>query len=1037
MERTLGCVERGREFCERDRRGACYFFIVPAAIAYAALLGCFLLSGAAGLIHQAAWTREFSLVLGTSGLAFTTALAAQLAGFGVGAVAAARFVDRVTRPVLAFGLLQLGVALSALAVPFGVRASRALYVALFGAQPELPDANVVAAVLFGGATTFGILLVPAGSMGASLPLLARFVVTRDDRLASRAGQLYAAVTLGAVVGTLFAAYLLLPDLGLQTTVRAGTGLNLLVFGFAMWLSRGTAAIEADPRPADGAGDEAGDVRRPWILALIFMSGAASFGYEVLWVRLLDQVLSGTAYGLATMLASMLSGIALGSVLASRFGSTRERAVAGFAIAQLAMAVLFVAAFVAVETLALRTRGEARPDVLLAMLTLFPGAVAIGATFPLAVRVLARNEDEAGRASARVLAAKIFGSILGVVGAGYFALSALGFAGTLMACAALNLVLSAATASTYRAGRGIFLPAAAAAGVALAVVAPQPPWAVLTNFIQSGEPAAGDIAYLGVGRSSTVIVVDTRGHWNLSANGLPEASVSPTGGTRPWAARWMGAMPVLARPDTRTMLLIGLGGGGALESVPSSVERIDVVEPEPQVIAANRALAALRRKDPLADSRVSLHLNDARNAMMLTERRFDAIVSQPSHPWTAEDAQLLTKEFYEIVRARLNEGGVFVQSIGLKFVDESLFRSLLATLTRMFEHVEVYRGPQDSVLFVSSTAPLDHRAGAEIALERDSGEWTQFGVRIPEEVTASLVLDERGARAFAEGGVLNRDASNRLRAESSRVGRRSFDQTIDQVLDEHDPLRLEGLGRSRFALFRSLSVERAERRVEQFDSAVDRDVAAAIVARARAKPNTARRHTDSALAAEPRHVEARALRLMDNVAKLRTGLDATTLIEPPLLATESTLVASWKAQGERDRERGGERLRELDAALEALDPRDPLAAPGQRVRVQWRVEEGTAARGREAVDIVDRNLDIQQDPRNLLLRAQACAAAKDSRAAFAALFDLAGRVADAPRSTALAHGAAQLLRALPEEPKFSASRDQLLDSFVIGSPLEGS
>ena len=87
----------------------------------------------------------------------------------------------------------------------------------------------------------------------------------------------------------------------------------------------------------------------------------------------------------------------------------------------------------------------------------------------------------------------------------------------------------------------------------------------------------------------------------------------------------------------------------------------MVEIEPEVVVANRQLAAQRRKDPLADPRVSLHVNDARNTLLLLEPgTLDAVVAQASHPWTAAASHLYTREFFSLVNERLTDGGVFVQ-----------------------------------------------------------------------------------------------------------------------------------------------------------------------------------------------------------------------------------------------------------------------------------------------------------------------------------------------------------------------------------------
>ena len=92
---------------------------------FAALCACFALSGFAALVYQTAWTREFAFVFGTSELAIAVVLAAYMAGLAAGSFAGGRLAPRVARPVLAYGLLELGIAASALAIPAAARSCRA------------------------------------------------------------------------------------------------------------------------------------------------------------------------------------------------------------------------------------------------------------------------------------------------------------------------------------------------------------------------------------------------------------------------------------------------------------------------------------------------------------------------------------------------------------------------------------------------------------------------------------------------------------------------------------------------------------------------------------------------------------------------------------------------------------------------------------------------------------------------------------------------------------------------------------------------
>jgi spermidine synthase len=113
------------------------------------LCACFVLSGIAALVYQTAWTRQFAIVFGTSDLAVATVLAAYMGGLALGALLAERFLPRVTRPVLTYALLELGIALGALfAVPFLLWLANAGLLAMFGGQATPPDSEQPGPTLF-------------------------------------------------------------------------------------------------------------------------------------------------------------------------------------------------------------------------------------------------------------------------------------------------------------------------------------------------------------------------------------------------------------------------------------------------------------------------------------------------------------------------------------------------------------------------------------------------------------------------------------------------------------------------------------------------------------------------------------------------------------------------------------------------------------------------------------------------------------------------------------------------------------------------
>ena len=1004
---------------------------------YVLLLLCFFLSGLAALVYETAWTREFAFVFGTSELAIATVLAAYMAGLALGAAVAGRVAHRITRPVLVYGLLELGIALAALAVPLGIVAARALYVAVFGGQEGIPDAGGLATSLFYLACSFLILLVPTAMMGATLPLLARHAVREDSQIGGRIGVLYAVNTAGAVSGVVIGAFVLLPAIGLRATIVSAAAVNALVFALAWALARRAPAVATPAEAPASAAPLAGGPAR-WILPLIAAAGFVSFTYEVLWVRLVGHVVGSGTHAFATMLGSFLLGIALGAAAASRIASSPRRAATGFAVTQLGIAALSLAAFAFVDqipglTHALRGRELSKlwADTAACALTLFPAALCIGATFPFAVRILARDRDDAGPASARVYAANTAGSIAGSVCAGFFLVPGLGFAGAMTFCVVANLSIAGLAALLLAPRRPLLAIAAAVGGVALAIAPPTTPWRMLrATSMNAGLPAWGPVAYLAVGRSSTVLVTDNRNAFALRNNGLPEAGMAKDGThiLRHTLTHWLTSLTVLARPEAKNLLLVGFGGGMALEIVPDSIERIDVIELEPEVIDANRSIGSQRWRDPLADPRVHVHLNDARNALLLAESRFDAIVSQPSHPWAGGAAHLYTREFFELASSRLTPEGVFVQWIGLPFVDEELLRSLFATLNGVFPHVRAYSPPPDgSVLFLASNAPFDMERSVARALAEHPEDFALLGIRSVEDVTANLLLDEEGTRRFGEGAPVNRDDHNLLQNRSGRLGGFGLMQGVDALIAPLDPLT-RGLpeGTDAFYLLRDLAPVRARRVAESLPDPVERSVGLAIADLADNKRFGAERRLREVLAEDPRQRDARAALLRLQAGRIADGLDPATLVAPPLTAAEHAVADGWRARAE---DPTGASLRDLEDRLAAVARRHPLGVEAARLRIQARLRSGDPQALEEAVVLAEESLGDRPDPASILLRAEAVAASGDIGLALEVLLDLANSID--PR---LASSQALLLRGrriaaeLPIQPELAQLQATVLQRY---------
>lgn len=750
---------------------------------------CFLLSGVAGLVYQVVWMRYLSTVFGTSELAIVTVLVAYMGGLALGAAVASRKVNLLSRPIRTYAVLECVIALSAVLVPLLLKGVAALHAGLLGGQASPPsDGGPGEALAFLGLGCV-VLLIPTACMGATLPILAAGVVRRASQIGKRVGWLYSLNTFGAVAGTLLAAFVFIPALGLWKTSFVGVLLNLLVAVVGWFVALRTPSageVEADGQGGQGADEgsrtkSASGILITPVLLVMLLSGAISFVYEILWSRLLAHVLGGSLVAFATMLASFLGGIAIGGLVGARLAGDRRRSCYWLAGAEMAAGLLTLLLFfhVSSDGFADRRWGEATTGSLanLCIWLLLPATICIGATFPLAVRVLAGEPGEAGRIAGRVYSWNTIGAILGAVTAGYFLVPGLGYAASFKWAITGNLLLGALLLACMRPRPMVSAWGAVALVLVIAIFyRPGEPEKLLT--LSPGSPPvarenAPKLIHHAVGHSASVAVLERQGSFLIRTNGLPEAEVFSKGGASLsyTSIRWLPALPVALRPGTRTMLVVGFGGGALLEAVPRCVESIDVVELEAEVIRANKLIAHRRAIDPLQDERINVIVNDVRGALRLTEKRYDTIVSQPSHPWTAGASHLYTREFLELARDHLEEDGTFVQWLGAHFVDEDLLRSFCATMLAVFPHTQLYL-IDDNFLFVGSGKSLEEpflpEATSEGGLARLSNYPKLSNV---EDVLAKLQLDENGCRGLAYGSPEITDDRNLMATKQKLDGTR--------------------------------------------------------------------------------------------------------------------------------------------------------------------------------------------------------------------------------------------------------------------------
>jgi hypothetical protein len=493
---------------------------------------------------------------------------------------------------------------------------------------------------------------------------------------------------------------------------------------------------------------------------------------------------------------------------------------------------------------------------------------------------------------------------------------------------------------------------------------------------------GRILYYDVGRSASVVMLEQDGGLVLRTNGLPEAMMDMPGTPPRFSGEfWLSPLAVIARPRAESMLIVGYGGGVVVEGVPPSVRNVDVIELEPLVIEANRATRAMRKRDPLTDPRVNIIANDARGALNLTNRKYDAIVSQPSHPWTAGASHLYTLEFMRQARAHLNDGGVFVQWMNVTFVDEALLRSLTATLLAAFADVRLYRPDPNTLVFLASSAPLQVEASlatSGMPLAYSPLHYGRVGINTVEDLFAALAVDGDGARALAAGAPLITDDDNRMATSSVYdLGGGLTPDGMGRVLAAYDPLQ-----RADSWVFREfrdrISFDYIARRQALFagidPSVVDRIAA---IAKALATTESGNAVRVTALAARGEHDAARqlareAMQLFPESQGLRyayirpwigsivrgTATPEIAAAAQGLADPAAALIRAGRFSGQQD----WKSVADLDPILARVRWTDPWKFDAIQARADWRgrIASGELRRqaGDECIAIIDEAIVVQ-------------------------------------------------------------------------------
>jgi spermidine synthase len=618
-----------------------------------AVVAIFFASGFAALIYQITWQRALFAIFGINVEAVTVVVTGFLLGLGFGSLLGGSLSQTRNIDLLRlFGLIEIMIGSFGFASldVFSWVGTQTLHFSDFGIT----------------ATTLALVIFPTLLMGATLPMLTQYFVTRSRNVGSSVGILYCLNTLGSAAACFVSAFWLMRSLGMHNSVKVAAVINFFVGLMGLYLghwSRHKPIPSSIEGPFSPQGSATFSVQQRISLASAFavalLVGYIALSYEVVWFR---AFLIGTnqSQAFALILGAYLSGLAMGSCWIRRyFAYQTARSKLPFILCM----VILLMSVLAFSVLPLAARSAAwggwNRFVLAMLFLVFAQTTIAGMAFPLLCHMSFSADDRTGVHLGRLYMGNILGAAAGAVLTGFVLMD---YLTTVQISVLLSVLGAVAAAAVARITPMSWLPRAAFVSLAILVIVISP--FAITKFhdlfyeriILKHDFRSIPFVHL-VENKSGVIAVDA--DQIVYGGGMYDGLI------------WIDLIDdrnFLFRPISialfhshpREVLMIGLGTGAWAQIVVNNpmVEKLTIIEINPGYlgIIAKYPIVNQLLKNP----KVEIIIDDGRRWMNRNpDRKFDAIIQNTTWYFRPNTTNLLSAQYLRLSGSHLRKGGILM------------------------------------------------------------------------------------------------------------------------------------------------------------------------------------------------------------------------------------------------------------------------------------------------------------------------------------------------------------------------------------------
>ena len=744
----------------------------------------FFVSGVTGLIYEVVWTRLLTRVMGNTHYSIATVLTIFMAGLALGSYLGGRWIDGKKNPLFVYATLEGAIGIYCLLIPSIIDSAFPLFEWVYQTQNESYSKASLCRFFICGA----ILLIPTALMGATLPVLSKYVSRERACIGRDVGTLYSLNTFGAVFGALSSAFLFMRIWGVLATIWFAAGLNILIAVVIFILFRSdvnTTSKEELNQTKESIESSPLGSNVIFILLAFGFSGWCALTYQVAWNRILSLLLGSSIYAFSLILTTFILGLALGTMVFSHMVNKFKNPLVVFGFLQIGIGVSAIAMIPLFENIPFINRwvyqnwnmefATIQWSVFLVIFCfLFVPTFFMGGQFPVVVRLVVRKLGTLGHSIGKVYASNTVGTIIGSFLAGFVLIPWIGVQNTILVAVGLNLLVGTAllifSADLSLNSKIYVLPAILV--VCFLYGSSMEPWdkSVISSGsympyrigdLSEAEKKANKILFFKEGIHTTVTTeLSVSGNIFLRVNGKTDASLAMDMRTQLLS----GYLPMFLHENPESVLVIGQGSGitlGAVEQFP--IKSVDLVEISSAVIEGSRYFDPFNH-NALSDDRLKIILADGRNHVALADRKYDVIISEPSNPWISGVGALFTDNFFKLMKKRLNPRGVACIWVHTNMSPMS-FKSVARTFSENFEKVTMWESiVGDDYLLIGSDSEykLSYSEVHEVLSDEIRGkDLYRIGIFTVRDLMSLLIMNREGLLRFSKGAPIHTDDNSLL------------------------------------------------------------------------------------------------------------------------------------------------------------------------------------------------------------------------------------------------------------------------------------